>query len=114
MGYTRLGVEDFDDAHFRILDVNAVITKTIGNTVLLGGVTYGNGKAVFDGDGGDSENAFGFIVGLRQRLGGPSVPVLGSIPVLGHFFKSGSSGNDERNLLILVKPSITVQGDNEP
>jgi hypothetical protein len=113
VGYTRLGVEDFDDAHFRILDVNAVITKTIGSTVLLGGVTYGNGKAVFDGDGGDSDNAFGVIIAVRQRLGGSSVPILGSIPVLGQFFKGDSGDGDKRSLLILVKPSITVQGDNE-
>lgn len=113
VGYTRLGIEDVDDAHFRLITVNAVLTKTMRQTVLYGGVSYGNGKSIFDDGDGDSENGFGLVLGVRQRLGKGRVPVLGELPVVGQLFKSQSSGDDERNLLILVKPRIVLQGDNE-
>ncbi|MBV7300680.1 type II secretion system secretin GspD [Enterovibrio paralichthyis] len=38
------------------------------------------------------------------------VPLLGDIPVLGHLFKSTSSGKTKRNLMLFIKPTIIRTG----
>ncbi len=53
-----------------------------------------------------------------QRLVGESeveagVPVLSKIPILNRFFTNTSTVKDERTLLILIKPTIIIQGEEE-
>ncbi len=38
------------------------------------------------------------------------VPILGDIPILGHLFKSTSSGKTKRNLMLFIKPTIIRTG----
>ncbi|EOD78999.1 general secretion pathway protein GspD [Grimontia sp. AD028] len=38
------------------------------------------------------------------------VPLLGDIPILGHLFKSTSSGKTKRNLMLFIKPTIIRTG----
>ena len=38
------------------------------------------------------------------------VPFLGDIPVIGHLFKSSSSGKKKKNLMIFIKPTIIRDG----
>lgn len=38
------------------------------------------------------------------------VPILGDIPLLGHFFKSTASGKTKRNLMLFIKPTIIRTG----
>lgn len=38
------------------------------------------------------------------------VPILGDIPLLGHLFKSTSSGKTKRNLMLFIKPTIIRTG----
>ncbi len=41
------------------------------------------------------------------------VPVLGRIPILGHLFKSTSSQREKTNLMIIIRPTIIAEGDEE-
>ncbi|ABL98380.1 type II secretion system secretin GspD [Shewanella amazonensis] len=38
------------------------------------------------------------------------VPILGDIPLLGHLFKSSSSGKKKKNLMVFIKPTIIRDG----
>jgi general secretion pathway protein D len=38
------------------------------------------------------------------------VPFLGDIPILGHLFKSSSSGKKKKNLMVFIKPTIIRDG----
>ena len=38
------------------------------------------------------------------------VPLLGDIPILGHLFKSSSSGKKKKNLMVFIKPTIIRDG----
>ena len=41
------------------------------------------------------------------------VPVLSKIPILNRLFTNSSTTEDERTLLILVKPTIIIQNEQE-
>ena len=48
----------------------------------------------------------GGIIGQESTSGEWSVPILGDIPVLGHLFKSRSSGGNMTNMFIFITPHI--------
>jgi type II secretory pathway component GspD/PulD (secretin) len=50
---------------------------------------------------------------LREREIEVGVPVLSKIPIINRFFTNNSTIKDERTLLILVKPTIILQDENE-
>jgi len=41
------------------------------------------------------------------------VPVLGRIPILGHLFKSRSTERQKTNLMIILRPTIIMEGDED-
>jgi general secretion pathway protein D len=41
------------------------------------------------------------------------VPVLGRIPILGHLFKSRSTERQKTNLMIILRPTIILEGDED-
>ena len=41
------------------------------------------------------------------------VPVLGRIPILGHLFKSTSTERQKTNLMVIIRPKIIVDGDED-
>ena len=68
---------------FRSREANAVINVETGMTMAIGGLI----------DSSESKN----IV---------KVPILGSIPILGEFFKHTQKSKDKRELMILITPTI--------
>lgn len=41
------------------------------------------------------------------------VPVLGRIPILGHLFKSTSTERQKTNLMVIIRPTIIIDGDED-
>lgn len=41
------------------------------------------------------------------------VPILGRIPILGHLFKSTSTERQKTNLMVIIRPTIIVDGDED-
>lgn len=62
---------------------------------------------------GDGEVlAVGGLIKETARTTVSRVPILGSIPVLGHMFSSTSKSNSKESLLILISPKIINPGDH--
>ena len=50
------------------------------------------------------------LIDERTNESEQKVPLLGDIPILGHLFKSTSSGKEKRNLMLFIKPTIIRTG----
>jgi type IV pilus assembly protein PilQ len=74
------------------IDTREIVTQVLvndGQTVVLGG-----------------------ILETERRESEQKVPLLGDVPVLGRLFKSTSTSDDKRELLIFVTPRILREGAN--
>ena len=65
-------------------------------------VVAGNGQTVM----------LGGLISENKSNGASSVPFFGSLPVLGHLFRSDSSSTDKTELVILVTPKIVQNTDD--
>lgn len=65
-------------------------------------VVAGNGQTVM----------LGGLISENKSNGASSVPFFGSLPVLGHLFRSDSSSSDKTELVILVTPKIVQKTDD--
>jgi len=65
-------------------------------------VVAGNGQTVM----------LGGLISENKSNGASSVPFFGSLPVLGHLFRSDSSSSDKTELVILVTPKIVQNTDD--
>ncbi|MCB1693406.1 MAG: type II secretion system secretin GspD, partial [Pseudomonadales bacterium] len=48
----------------------------------------------------------GGLIRDKQQKGNTRVPILGSIPVLGHLFKSSTKSDQKLNLLVFLRPTV--------
>ncbi|MBR1580675.1 MAG: pilus assembly protein N-terminal domain-containing protein [Selenomonadaceae bacterium] len=76
---------------FRTREANAVINVETGMTMAIGGLI----------DSTESKNVV-------------KVPILGSIPILGEFFKHTQKSKDKRELMILITPTIVTDEGSTP
>jgi general secretion pathway protein D len=92
-----------------VLDIEQEISSVIGNTQNSpNGPTTSKREIktqVLVGDG--QTVVLGGLIEDQVNKGDTRVPVLGSIPVLGHLFRSQSASKRKTNLLIFLKPTIT-------
>lgn len=65
-------------------------------------VVAGNGQTVM----------LGGLISENKSSGASSVPFFGSLPVLGHLFRSDTSSSDKTELVILVTPKIVQNTDD--
>ena len=65
-------------------------------------VVAGNGQTVM----------LGGLISENKSNGASSVPFFGSLPVLGHLFRSDTSSSDKTELVILVTPKIVQNTDD--
>ncbi|WJE09396.1 secretin N-terminal domain-containing protein [Pseudoalteromonas sp. JC3] len=65
-------------------------------------VVAGNGQTVL----------LGGLISQNTSEGGNSVPGLGSLPLLGHLFRSDTSSTDKTELVVLVTPKIVKSSDD--
>jgi len=91
-----------------VLDIEQEISSVIGNTQSSpNGPTTSKREIktqILSGDG--QTVVLGGLIQDQVNKGDSRVPVLGSIPVLGHLFRSQSATKTKTNLLIFLKPTI--------
>ena len=91
-----------------ILDIEQEISSVIGNTQNSpNGPTTSKREIKTQILAGDGQTVvLGGLIEDQVNKGDQRVPVLGSIPVLGHLFRSQSASKRKTNLLIFLKPTI--------
>ncbi|HTF97609.1 MAG TPA: type II secretion system secretin GspD [Cellvibrio sp.] len=91
-----------------VLDIEQEISSVIGSTSNSpNGPTTSKREIKTQILAGDGQTVvLGGLIQDQLTKGDQRVPVLGSIPVLGHLFRSQSSKKDKTNLLIFLKPTI--------
>ena len=70
--------------------VRTTVSVPDGGTLLIGGLSYGFDAEIESG-----------------------IPVLSKIPILGKIFSRRGFTNERRNIVILVKPTIIIQEEQE-
>lgn len=96
-----------------ILDIEQEISSVIGNTQNSpNGPTTSKREIKTQILAGDGQTVvLGGLIEDQVNKGDQRVPVLGSIPVLGHLFRSQSASKRKTNLLIFLKPTIIRTND---
>ncbi|PUA28041.1 MAG: type II secretion system protein GspD [Cellvibrio sp. 79] len=91
-----------------VLDIEQEISSVIGNTQNSpNGPTTSKREIKTQILAGDGQTVvLGGLIQDEVNKGDQRVPVLGSIPVLGHLFRSQSAAKRKTNLLIFLKPTI--------
>jgi general secretion pathway protein D len=91
-----------------VLDIEQEISSVIGNTQNSpNGPTTSKREIKTQILAGDGQTVvLGGLIEDQVNKGDNRVPVLGSIPVLGHLFRSQSASKRKTNLLIFLKPTI--------
>lgn len=91
-----------------VLDIEQEISSVIGNTQNSpNGPTTSKREIKTQILAGDGQTVvLGGLIEDQVNKGDQRVPVLGSIPVLGHLFRSQSATKRKTNLLIFLKPTI--------
>lgn len=91
-----------------VLDIEQEISSVIGNTQNSpNGPTTSKREIKTQILAGDGQTVvLGGLIEDQVNKGDQRVPVLGSIPVLGHLFRSQSASKRKTNLLIFLKPTI--------
>lgn len=96
-----------------VLDIEQEISSVIGNTQNSpNGPTTSKREIKTQILAGDGQTVvLGGLIEDQVNKGDQRVPVLGSIPVLGHLFRSQSASKRKTNLLIFLKPTIIRTDD---
>ena len=91
-----------------VLDIEQEISSVIGNTQNSpNGPTTSKREIKTQILAGDGQTVvLGGLIEDQVNKGDSRVPVLGSIPVLGHLFRTQSATKRKTNLLIFLKPTI--------
>jgi general secretion pathway protein D len=91
-----------------VLDIEQEISSVIGNTQNSpNGPTTSKREIKTQILAGDGQTVvLGGLIEDQVNKGDQRVPVLGSIPVLGHLFRSQSASKRKTNLLIFLRPTI--------
>lgn len=91
-----------------VLDIEQEISSVIGNTQNSpNGPTTSKREIKTQVLAGDGQTVvLGGLIEDQLNKGDQRVPVLGSIPVLGHLFRSQSASKRKTNLLIFLRPTI--------
>lgn len=91
-----------------VLDIEQEISSVIGNTQNSpNGPTTSKREIKTQILAGDGQTVvLGGLIEDQVNKGDSRVPVLGSIPVLGHLFRSQSATKRKTNLLIFLRPTI--------
>jgi len=91
-----------------VLDIEQEISSVIGNTQNSpNGPTTSKREIKTQVLAGDGQTiVLGGLIQDQLNKGDQRVPVLGSIPVLGHLFRSQSATKTKTNLLIFLRPTI--------
>jgi general secretion pathway protein D len=91
-----------------VLDIEQEISSVIGNTQNSpNGPTTSKREIKTQILAGDGQTVvLGGLIEDQVNKGDQRVPVLGSIPVLGHLFRTQSASKRKTNLLIFLKPTI--------
>lgn len=91
-----------------VLDIEQEISSVIGNTQNSpNGPTTSKREIKTQVLAGDGQTiVLGGLIQDQLNKGDQRVPVLGSIPVLGHLFRSQSATKSKTNLLIFLRPTI--------
>ncbi|WMN61208.1 type II secretory pathway protein [Pseudoalteromonas xiamenensis] len=79
------------------IDSPAIFERTISTEVVAG-----NGQTVL----------LGGLIRQEQSSGASSVPMMGSLPIIGHLFRSDESSSDKTELVVLVTPKIIQSNED--